>query len=210
MASTIKPALLLALLFASPMALRGEALFEGPVTAGYYGAPQIKFSQVNGDFALFVGGEGAFVANQQWMLGGGGYGLVTQHNVSDLIQSADRRIHLGYGGLKLGFIGMPEYLLHVTFGALIGAGGVSFDLPDVNRQNQTDAFFVFEPEIGGELNILENLRLNLSGTYRWITGVKNHYGVGSSDLSGVTATLSLKFGRLADPDPKRRGTGGGF
>lgn len=193
--------LVAALLCALPTTLRGEALFQGPVAAGIYGAPHISFSNLNGDFALFVGGEGALVANHQWVIGGGGSWLVTDHKVSAPPPDSVRRIRLGYGGLKLGYIATPSYLIHLTFGALIGAGGVRFADPDRDNNghgmNRGDAFFIFEPEAGAELNITENVRLNIAATYRWITATDTRFGVSAADLSGPALALALRFGLLS-------------
>ncbi|MBS4000680.1 MAG: hypothetical protein KGZ71_09375, partial [Desulfobulbaceae bacterium] len=57
-----------------------ETLFGGDsVTWGGFGAPEFKFSEVNGDFALYIGGRGGVIINNSFIIGLAGYGVVTSH-----------------------------------------------------------------------------------------------------------------------------------
>ena len=40
--------------------------------------PAIRFTQIDGDFGVLVGGRGEWIINHRFVLGGGGYGLTNQ------------------------------------------------------------------------------------------------------------------------------------
>jgi len=204
----MKRLIVFALLLALPGFTRAEALFDKPVQAGFHGAPQVKLSQANGEFGVLLGGEGMLLANGEWGLGFGVYGLVTRHETANADPDSVRRLSLGYGGLKIGYYATPDYLVHLTFGTLIGLGGArigtkGWEMNDghleEDRNWEGDPVFVFEPEVGVELNVLENLHLNVSASYRLVAGFDSRYGISSSDYCGPAATFGIKFGRMGGP-----------
>jgi hypothetical protein len=58
---------------------------------------------------------------------------------------------------------------------------------------QADGFYVVEPGVNAELNVASYFRINLGGSYRFVTGAELQ-DIGNDDLSGPAATLTLKFG----------------
>ncbi|NIN69246.1 MAG: hypothetical protein GTO63_32105, partial [Anaerolineae bacterium] len=54
-----------------------ETLIEGDVRHGGFGGPVVKFTEVNNEFGVLVGGRGGWIINDSFVLGAGGYGLVT-------------------------------------------------------------------------------------------------------------------------------------
>ena len=203
----IKKLLILGLAACAPFAARAEALFDKPVEAGWHVAPQIKLSQINGKFAILLGGDAAILADGQWGLGLGGYGLVTKHEFNGASSNnTRRRLALGYTGPKITFIPAPSYLVHVEFGLLLGIGFGEIGTRDTIGANMGewiydgDPLFMVEPEVGVELNIVEGLRLGASASYRMAAGFESRQTISSSDFSGPTATIWLKFGKIA-PKP---------
>jgi len=84
-----------------------QTLFEsGSYKSGGYGAPEVKFTNVNDKFGVLVGGRGAWILNSTFAIGGAGYGLVTSHSISDYFTREDTVAYLrtGYGGLYLSYI----------------------------------------------------------------------------------------------------------
>lgn len=191
-----------------------RTLFGNDMSSGGYGAPEMKLSDVNGKSSLLMGGRGGWIIGHSFVLGGGGYGLVTNNRFiyDEVLNGVDTtreyRIDMGYGGLLLEYIAMPQRAVHLTFPVLIGAGGVSlshklFDENDAEyvddwsnwEYEESAAFFVVEPGIGIELNMTKFFRLELGASYRYINGT-NLRRLSDSDLSDFSLNMALKFGKF--------------
>ncbi|MBI5324668.1 MAG: hypothetical protein HZB41_05265 [Ignavibacteriae bacterium] len=106
-----------------------ETLFgSGEITHGGYGAPELKLTQIQGEMGLLVGGRGGWIINSTFSIGGGGYGLVTSHKISNYKPPFDTAAYLrvGYGGIFFEYINSSNKLIHFTVNTLIGAGGASY------------------------------------------------------------------------------------
>jgi hypothetical protein len=191
------------------MAQEQETLFQGEVDHGGFGALVMKATPIKGDLGFMMGGYGGWLINHQFMIGGGGYGLVSNHRAStvaeNLYSPAGERLYVqfGYGGLMLEYICRPTKLVHLNFQALLGAGGVGYrtDWYDDNyfeghhgTYGRTEAVFVAEPAVNVELNITDWFRIHAGAGYRFVTGLDELIGLENSDLSGVSGNLALKFG----------------
>jgi hypothetical protein len=97
-----------------------ETLMSGKTTVGGFGAPVVKFSEINDEFAILVGGCGGLIINHAFVIGGGGYGLVNDIEVSGLPYPEYRWLNFGYGGLLLGYVNL---MLNVSKNFRIGLGG---------------------------------------------------------------------------------------
>ncbi|MGE5437812.1 MAG: hypothetical protein ACM3O3_11335 [Syntrophothermus sp.] len=184
-----------------------ETLIKGGIESGGFGAPSIKFTSINDEFGIFLGGYGGWLINHQFLIGGGGYGLVTKHNAAPIVESTlnngnDLYLHMGYGGLVLGYFFTPEKIFHICTSLLVGAGGAGYSrnygMDDNNYDNDrmtTDGFFVLEPTIQGELNVTTFFRIGVGISYRYISGT-NLMNISNSELSGPSAVLDLKFGKF--------------
>ncbi len=200
------------LLFTAPLAAQQhETLFGSPVEHGGFGGLVSKLTSIKGEAGLMMGGYGGWLIDHKFMIGGGGYGLVTNVRASAEAEAAyspynePLYVDFGYGGLMLEYIFAPSRLLHVNVQALIGAGGVTHrtyhyenffdhDGSDVQQYGSKDAVFVTEPAINVELNVTEWFRIAAGGSYRFVNGVNEVRGVSDGDLSGPSGTLALKFG----------------
>ena len=173
------------------------------ITTGGYGAPVIKFTSINSQFGVLVGARGGWILDHSITLGVGGYGLV-----NDVNENSDERsplLNFGYAGFDLGYIMKWHKLLHASFNFLIGGGAVSqrmnfnvydlnFNLPNLGMIKNHN-FFIAEPEADFELNIVKFCRIDIGASYRFISGAKQN-GLSNNDLSGVSAIMTLKFGRF--------------
>ena len=54
---------------------------------------------------------------------------------------------------------------------------------------------MLEPAATMELNVIRNVRAGLGISYRWVRGVDTD-GLTNGDLSGVTGSMVLKFGKF--------------
>jgi hypothetical protein len=186
-----------------------ETLLDENFESGGFGGPVVKFTQIKDEFGVLVGGYGGWLINHTFLIGGGGYGLVNNIKASPEAQIFDYVIggrplyvKMGYGGVVLEYINNSNSLVHFAFSTLIGGGAVSYNEKDNDDWNWDDdytrphdAFFVVEPELKAELNISSFCRLNVGGSYRFITGV-NITGLKNSDISGPSANITFKFGKF--------------
>jgi hypothetical protein len=160
-----------------------------------FGGPVVKFTQMNDQFGVLVGGRGGWIINHRVSIGGGGYGLV--NNVDARPSAPDSLISLGYGGLEIEIIGNSDQLLHYTFSTLLGAGGISLKGRDDRGQDtgEHDAFFIAEPTANVIVNVTTSFRIGIGAGYRFVVGT-NTPGVADHKLSGVTGNLTFKFGKF--------------
>ena len=181
------------------VAQQTQTLFQGDVTHGGFGGPVIRFGSVDGSGAVWVGGRGGWIitfSNQHSIsLGGGGYGLVTEHRLPQPFDPVRKELAaIGYGGFEMEYTNHTYRLVHMTASTLIGAGGIT--MRDENLEQLDDdaiAFFVFEPGVHAELNVTSFFRVAGGLSYRFTSGI-DYGGFRDSDFSGANAVLTFKFG----------------
>ena len=192
------PFFLILFLFSSSIKAQEETLVgNGDITHGGFGGPVIKYTQIKNEPAVLLGGRGGWIINHVFVIGGGGYGLVNQVKANYLINTFQPFINFGYGGLELEYIIQSDRLVHFSVYTLIGAGSVTYKenlWEDWDKWNTgNDEFFVFEPAINIEVNVISFFRINAGVSYRFISGLY-YNDLTNSDLAGITGTLTLKFG----------------
>ena len=192
-------------LFVSISAFAQEQTLLGveDVEHGGYGAFVIKFTNLNDEFAVVVGARGGWIINHTFAIGFAGYG-VTNNVHSMTIGPLDQRfMNLGYGGLDLELILNSDGLAHFSVHSLIGAGGVGFrggwdDDWMGERDDETshhDGFFILEPGVNVDLNVMPWFRFSAGASYRYVSGVSS----GASNngyLKGPSAILTFRFGKF--------------
>lgn len=172
----------------------------GEMDHGGFGAPVVKFTEINGEFGVLVGGRGGWIINHTFVIGGGGYGLVNNIDVNSLLFK--NRINLGYGGFEMEYIINSDEVIHFTIQALLGGGGVTY-----TRWNNDDdewwdwdshefptySFFIAEPGVNLIVNIAPFFRLGFGGSYRFVSGIDSKH-ISNSDIAGFSGVLTFKFG----------------
>jgi hypothetical protein len=174
-----------------------ETLFSGDVTHGGFGGPVVKLGSVADGTAIWVGGRGGWIIsfdrNNAISLGGGGYGLVTNHRSSidpDLYALA------GYGGFEVEYTNQSYRVVHLTISSLIGGGGLMLRERDFEEvEDDVDSFFVFEPGASLEVNVTHFFRITAGVSYRMTSGI-GRFGFSDSDFSGFNGVVSFKFGKF--------------
>ena len=174
-----------------------ETLLDGDIRHGGFGAPVVKFTQIDDQFGVMVGGRGGWIINGSFVIGGGGYGLANLDDFEHLTNTAgDRgRLSMGYGGLELTYVLRPDQLVHLSLGVLIGAGGVVWNPLGQSWNQEDDAFFVTEPELDVVLNVTEFFRAGLGVSYRIVQGVEL-FDLRDGDIAGLAGVVILKFGKF--------------
>jgi hypothetical protein len=175
-----------------PVDEQDETLLSGNMTFGAFGGPIIKWTELNDEFGVLVGGRGAFVLNHFLGIGGGGYGLVNDVTVITNNPTNQWFMDFGYGGVILECILGSRKLIHLSFNTLIGGGSVSYHR-NWYEYTDPDFFFVMEPELDIELNVSRYLRIGVGGSYRWINGIQ-YSELSNRSMSGPAAVLTFKFG----------------
>ncbi len=178
-----------------------ETLISGEVSQGGYGGPVLIYSRVLGRDALFLGGQGGWIANHHFVLGAAGFAMVSHISApaGAVDVGQDLRFEFGYGGLWLEYIFLPDKLVHASLGTLLGGGVVDYSrvhhADHEDRTVESDVVFVAAPVLSAELNITRALRLSLGAGYRYVGSV-NLTGVRREDVSGFTGSVMLKFGQF--------------
>ncbi|MCX6122972.1 MAG: hypothetical protein NTX44_15275 [Ignavibacteriales bacterium] len=188
---------LLVIVFTFSAFSQEATLINGEIESGGFGGPVLKVTNINGENSVMVGGRGGWIINHSFILGGGGYGLVTdvKSKVSD---SVHQYIEMGYGGLELEYIASSNDLIHLSIGMLVGGGGIGYKFEDndaFNASHNKNAFFVFEPNINANLNVTRFFRVAAGVSYRYVSGLKSVVST-NADLSGPSANLTFKFGKF--------------
>jgi hypothetical protein len=191
--------LMMAIFLTAPAMAQMQTVFSGRITSGGYGAPVVKIGDIDGETGVWLGGKGGWIINHQLVIGGAGYGLVSDNKEQyDNHLQRTRKIGCGYGGLIMEYIYRPMNLVHFTGGILVGAGGVGHlfldeDGEGINGNSDADAFFALEPSVGVELNIARNIRAEIGGSYLYTSGAQLS-DIEDKDLTGPMGYLALKFG----------------
>lgn len=156
----------------------------------FFFGPVVKFTQVNGEFGLVLGGRTGWIINDNYVLGLGVYGLANDVEANEISSGVTPDLTMGYGGLELEYVIEPEQLVHFSVYTLIGMGFVELDY---TSSDGDDTFFVFEPAANVWVNVTNFCKAGLGVGYRLVAGA-NVEGLESEDLSGLAATLTFKFG----------------
>ena len=94
---------------------------------------------------------------------------------------------------------VPEAIVHLTVGALLGGGTVNYRVtdqaPGAPATYAVDGFFQAQPEVEAEVNVLRFMRVAVGGYYRIAAGVELEGKLGNSDVSGPGGLLLVKFGK---------------
>ncbi|HBC45669.1 MAG TPA: hypothetical protein DCZ43_01345, partial [candidate division Zixibacteria bacterium] len=183
-----------------PVLAQDQTLLGNDISHGGFGGPVAKFTNIDNQFGVLVGGRGGWIINHSLILGGGGYGLV-QDNINRRYLGPDEKQYLtmGYFGAMLEYDIHPSRLVHTSIIMLIGGGELNqatrhHDSIDINGATK-DNFFVCEPEINVTLNLVNFMRLGIGGSYRFVSGVES-FGLTNSDIAGPAASLTLRFGNF--------------
>ncbi len=190
-----------------------NTLFGDSIKYGFYMGPVLKVSPVNDVFGVWIGGKGGIMIDHKLMIGGAGYGLTTysrfdktypDYTNNDSLQTFN--IATGYGGMLFEYTVMSYKAIHLSIPVLIGGGGAAVNyrydydhnnlngvVHGFNRTYEHSSYFIVEPGVDIEFNILKHFRIDLGASYRLATG-SNLNLVNDKQLSGYSMNMGLKFG----------------
>ncbi|HNR54630.1 MAG TPA: hypothetical protein PKJ19_05660 [Flavobacteriales bacterium] len=179
---------------------------------GGWGGPSTHFTSIMGHEALLVGARGGWLIDHGVTIGIAGHGLVTDvpNRDYDAYRSAAgdslRRgslFRMGYGGLLIEPIIAPKSPVHVSLPVIIGAGGCGYqtfhrrhdEFDPFTYSDDFQAFFVVEPGIELELNVIKLVRVGLGASYRYTTDL-DLPETPKDALRGFNAGVTVKVGRF--------------
>lgn len=185
---------------------------DGKIDHGGYGAFSIGYTSIDNKSALIMGGRGGWLIDHHFTIGLAGYGFFNNVSNIDDAMVSDYNLTGGYGGLFLEAIIAPNNPIHLSVPVVIGAGGVTAIQTDWWNEYHWEyynydgaAYFVFEPGLEIEMNLVKFFRLAIGGSYRLTNGINLNYNytdngqftsvqVPKDALDGFNAYLTLKFG----------------
>jgi len=173
-------------------------------TNGGYGAFSPRYTFIDGLSAFGNGGRGGWIINHRFVIGGGGYGynsISRTDNYTDT-DKKEYKFNLGYGGFMIETIISPLSPIHVSIPILIGGGDISYIEATNNNKDASgehDNFFVIEPGIEIEANLIRWMRISAGTYYRYTSDINLKYPddkkiADKGALRGVTFGLAFKFG----------------
>jgi hypothetical protein len=155
-------------------------------------APDVKFTEVNHEFATLVGAYAGYVFGGEVMFGGGGYWQANSTN----------GLHIAYGGPVVEWRALRGKTIGLNLHALVGGGAEHSGYHDGYYYGQGiyvdpryaygypyhyhDGFFIADPEAQLVIHFGSSVRLQGSVGYR---------ATSTSSLNGVTGGISVQIGR---------------
>lgn len=175
---------------------------KGRVSHGGYGGLSINYSQMDGKGAMLLGARGGWIIDHSFSIGFAGYGFANDFHYNDFPLDDRSGLVGGYGGLLLESIINPHSPIHISIPLLIGVGGVTYgdgwgfghDYWDWHS-DEADAFFVIEPGIELELNLIRFIRLSAGVYYRHTSNIQL-INTDKHALNGLSTGITLKFGKF--------------
>lgn len=167
---------------------------------GAFGAPVVKYTRLINQSSIILGGRFGWIINKSIILGGGVYALASnvKTNMIDPKSGQDVLLGVTYGGLEFEYVLFPNEPVHASIDMLFAGGGLTFEVP--NRSVPHTSYFsqdmlVWEPGINLEFDVVDWLHIDAGAGYRIISSYKTNYGVGISNLEGMSGILTFKFGK---------------
>jgi hypothetical protein len=187
------------LLFAFGAVAEDQTLRRDAGGTSYFGAPVIKWTVVRGQGAAMFGGRGGWNVTPSLLLGGGGYGTLTEVDArEDAVPDAPGPLDVKMEsfGFDLEYAPHPTAPTHPTLGAFFGGAAAHYMRDKTDEQHgETDFMLLLEPSVGVEQRVTDGLHLHLAVSYRLVSGVEQQ-GLEEDDLNGAAAALAVKIGRF--------------
>ncbi|MBL7940075.1 MAG: hypothetical protein JNL43_12005 [Flavobacteriales bacterium] len=177
---------------------------------GGWGAPTAAYTRIMDKDAMLVGVRGGWLIDHRVTLGIAGHGLVTNiPNAAYDAHLADQGrpvygpslFRTGYGGLLIEPIIAYRSPVHVSLPLIIGAGGAGYqlnaglphDFDPLTYADDITAYFVIEPGIDVEVNLVRLVRLGLGASYRYTSDLELP-GTPADAMRGFNTSISIKVG----------------
>lgn len=179
------------------------------ISHGGYAGLTVGYTQIDGEDVITLGGRAGWLIDHHVTIGLAGKAFMNSVYI-DGYWPANGNFNDGYylvggyGGLFVEPIVAPNFPIHVSFPVLIGGGGLALNEDTWHNQSweydyyepfDWDSYFVFEPGIEIELNVVEYFRVAVGGSYRLTSNMHMNY-VPKDMMNGFNADVTLKFGKF--------------
>ncbi len=194
---------------------------------GLYVAPELHYGRLAGGFTPMGGISTMLQINKKWGIGGVVYTTFGGYTPTQLSSTKAYNFDAGFGGLKLEYTVKPNSMIHVSFPLIIGAGmarinsagrkrgkwdlfgekgmkgeGVHSDWDRGGRRDgmSDNLFFMIQPGINLEMNVLKYAKVFLGASYRITAGKSKATSTNplliptSSQISGFYMNAGIKVG----------------
>jgi hypothetical protein len=162
---------------------------------GYYLAPTVGVTTLDGELAPLIGMRAAWLANRSFGLG---------FSVNGTINQLDEKLHYKgralsvYGGLLVQYVLGESHILHGFIDTTIGGGQSCRQTGVIDGDPGKDdchgkGFFMFEPMANLEINVARFMRVSLGAGYR-VAVASNANELSSAQISGFVGKTALEFG----------------
>lgn len=169
---------------------------------GGYASLWAGYSQIDHKDGFSFGVNAAWLIGHSIGIGIAGTGFSNDYYFGHTHGSNVKSLMGGYGGFFIEPVVVPKYPVHVSFPVLLGAGYAASmksyywsDWSSDYYMEEGAVFFVAEPGIDIELNLVKHLRLGVGAKYRFTLGEEME-SYSKHALDGYTISLSLKFGKF--------------
>jgi len=187
-------------------------------TVGLYIAPEYQYGQINSKLTSLGGISAMAIFNEKFAIGA----TMNHTLVRDLqpinISGTTTPLYLNvrYGGLKMEYTVNPHGLIHVSFPLTVGMGNASYDsirsfrtkdttnrMNMMNQPRNGNQFFVIQPGIQFEANLMKVAKVYLGANYRFAFDQDNANTLSTKYMKGFGVYAGLKVG-LFDYNLKRK------
>jgi len=177
---------------------------------GGYGAFTVGYTEIDGNAVWTLGGRGGWLIDHHVTLGLAGKGFVNESYIEGYWPDQagfQEGYYLmgGYGGFFIEPIIAPFSPVHISFPILIGGGGLTLNKNSWHDYNweydpyyepfDWDSYFVFEPGVEFEVNVVKFFRIALGASYRLTSNLHMDY-VPEDMMNGFNASMTMKFGKF--------------
>ena len=185
------------------------------ITLGYFIEMNAGYTQFGTKDVFLPGLNFGMILNHNWSIGLSGSFIGNTNYLyfpdvyydTYLKQWSEARLAGGYGGILMEYTMFPRSVVHVSFPLMIGGGYMAYYNEDLyfssgypynyyeHQAVDDDGFFVIEPGIKAEFNIIKKLRLGVGVSYRYTPDL-DLVNTPSDLINQFTGRLSLRFGKF--------------
>ena len=178
---------------------------------------EFQYGSLAGEFTPMAGVSAMLHVNKKFGIGLAGYSTMNNFTPTALNAKSLLNLNVMYGGLKMEYTPNPNAAVHVSFPLLIGGGMARVDSAGNNRngfggfggrdhdgfrgQNGrgNTSFFVIQPGINVEANIIRFLKIYVGASYRLTPSVNTETTTTlptptANQLSGLNFSAGVKLG----------------
>jgi hypothetical protein len=169
-------------------AIGSDTLIGRTRQLGGYAGLGLRYAELGGTDGFLATLEAALLINRRFAIGlsaGGGF--------SATVDAQRNRIAGGYAGIVARYHFQFDSPASFSLGAIAGAGGFELeeDIDDAIDDEPSDAVFVFEPQLTGDLDVTRFMRVGVDFGYRLVAGAD---AIDPSDLRGLTGGFHAQLG----------------